>query len=100
VGTVPKPGAVLAQTDDAAALVSAFVGALSCSPLTDETTYAAHCNCSKARILNSVSSLGPTQLQEMIAEDNTFEVICHFCGKDWAITPNELRRVLQHTPLH
>ena len=98
--TVPAPGPRLDAGCGAEALVSAFVSALDCTPLEDDTVYEAHCNCSKKRILNSLSSLGPSQIEEMIAEGHAFEVICHFCGKDWSVAPLELQRVLRQIQLH
>lgn len=98
--TVPTPGPQLDAGCGAEALVSAFVSALDCTALADDTVYEAHCNCSKKRILNSFSSLGPAQLQEMVEEGKTFEVTCHFCGKDWAVAPMEIKRVLRQIQLH
>lgn len=98
--TVPPPGEQLSAGGTADTLVSAFVGALDCTPLADETVYAAHCNCSKARVLNSLTTLGPGQVREMIDAKQSFEVICHFCGKAWSLAPLELRRALKQMTLH
>lgn len=98
--TVPTPGPQLGEGCGAEALVSAFVGGLDCTELEDGTVYKAHCNCSKGRVLNSIATLGPVQIQEMIDEKKTFDVTCHFCGKAWSLAPLELKRVLQQIKLH
>ncbi len=52
------------------------------------------CNCSRQRIEKALISVGKNELQSMIEEGKTIEVNCHFCGKHYPITVEELRILL------
>ncbi|MGI5855675.1 MAG: Hsp33 family molecular chaperone HslO [Candidatus Merdivicinus sp.] len=60
----------------------------SCSP-----TY--RCDCSQERVERAVVSLGRDQLRQLIEEDHGTEVCCHFCGKKYPFSEEELREILQ-----
>ena len=60
----------------------------SCSP-----TY--RCDCSQERVERAVVSLGRDQLRQLIEEDHGTEVCCHFCGKKYPFSEEELRGILQ-----
>ena len=51
------------------------------------------CDCSVARVENSVRTLGPKELKEMIAENKTFAVTCEFCGKAYEVDQVQLQRI-------
>lgn len=52
------------------------------------------CNCSKQKIEKALISVGKKDLQEMIADDETVEVNCHFCNKHYPVTVEELTELL------
>lgn len=52
------------------------------------------CNCSKERIEKALVSMGRQELQEMIDEGKTIEVNCHFCGRHYPVTVEELKGLL------
>ena len=52
------------------------------------------CNCSKERIEKALVSVGRQELQEMIDEGKTIEVNCHFCGRHYPVTVEELKGLL------
>ncbi len=49
------------------------------------------CNCSKERIEKALVSVGRQELQQMIDEGKTIEVNCHFCGRHYPVTVEELK---------
>ncbi|MEG1781458.1 MAG: Hsp33 family molecular chaperone HslO [Clostridium sp.] len=54
-----------------------------------------YCNCDKNRVEKALISIGKKELQEMIDEDKTIEVNCHFCNKNYAFTVEELAELLE-----
>lgn len=51
------------------------------------------CDCSSDRFSKGLISIGQTELQEMIVEGNTIETVCHFCGKKYYFTVEELKEL-------
>ncbi|MDO4267858.1 MAG: Hsp33 family molecular chaperone HslO [Eubacteriales bacterium] len=60
----------------------------------DKLPAAFHCNCSRARIEKALISVGKKELQDMIDEGKTIEVNCHFCGKHYPVSVEELKTLL------
>ncbi|WP_062350118.1 Hsp33 family molecular chaperone HslO [Bacillus kwashiorkori] len=52
------------------------------------------CICSKERFASALISLGETELQEMINEDEQAEVQCHFCNEKYHYNKEELLELL------
>lgn len=48
------------------------------------------CDCSRRRTEKILISLGEKELRDMAAEGKETSVCCHFCGKEYVFTPNEL----------
>lgn len=48
------------------------------------------CDCSRRRTEKILISLGEKELRDMAAEGKEISVSCHFCGKEYVFTPNEL----------
>ena len=53
------------------------------------------CNCSRERIEKALISIGKKELQEMIDEGKTIEMNCHFCNKNYPVTVEELKGLLE-----
>lgn len=53
------------------------------------------CNCSKERVSRAVAGIGRQDLEEMIAEGETIEVKCDFCGSHYYFTVEELKEFLK-----
>lgn len=51
------------------------------------------CSCSKDRFGNALASLGHGDIQEMIEQDHGAEAVCHFCGKKYFFTEEELKKI-------
>lgn len=52
------------------------------------------CDCSKDRFAQSLASIQPAALQEMIDEDHGAEAVCHFCGTKYQFSEDDLRAIL------
>ena len=50
------------------------------------------CNCSQARVAASLASLPKREIQEMIADGRVLEIGCDYCGKQYQMAPEQLRR--------
>lgn len=61
----------------------------------DKMPVSYHCDCSRERFLGVLTSLPTDQLQEMADEDHGAEVVCHFCGKKYQFTEDELRKIIK-----
>lgn len=53
------------------------------------------CGCSRERVMGALSALERSELEEIDREGQGQEANCHFCGKDYRITPEEIRRLLE-----
>lgn len=54
-----------------------------------------HCDCSKERVEKALISIGKKELQEMIDDGKEIEVNCHFCGKPYHFSVDELKGLLE-----
>lgn len=54
-----------------------------------------HCDCCKERVEKALISIGRKELQEMINDGKEIEVNCHFCGKPYCFTVDELKELLE-----
>ena len=53
-----------------------------------------HCGCSFDRVLGALKMLGEAELQDMIEKDDGAEATCHFCGKVYQASSNELAQII------
>ena len=63
--------------------------------ITDRMPVAFTCNCSKERIEKVLVSLGREELEALVADGQPIEVNCHFCGKSYTFSLEELRELLK-----
>lgn len=61
----------------------------------DTMPLAFSCNCSRERVEKAVISTGAGELQDMIDEGKSIEVNCHFCGKQYEFTVEDLQDMLK-----
>ena len=59
----------------------------------DELSY--YCNCSRERVSRVLLSLGKKELEDMIKEQKPVELCCHFCGKKYAFSVEEIQGLLE-----
>ena len=48
------------------------------------------CTCSKSRFSKGILSLGKEEIQDMIDKDHGANTVCHFCGKNYEFSEDEL----------
>ena len=53
-----------------------------------------HCGCSFNRVLGALKMLGEAELQDMIEKDDGAEATCHFCGKVYQASSDELAKLI------
>lgn len=54
-----------------------------------------HCDCSRQRTEKVLISIGCSELRSIAAEGKNTEVCCHFCGKNYVFTPEEVSRLAE-----
>ena len=52
------------------------------------------CTCSEERVLRSLRLIPRAELEETLEAEESLEVKCEFCGKRYAMTPDEIREKL------
>ncbi|WP_342548054.1 Hsp33 family molecular chaperone HslO [Paenibacillus sp. FSL P2-0089] len=52
------------------------------------------CQCSRERIEQTLVSLGEHELERLIEEDDTAEVVCHYCNESYVFNKDELQVIL------
>ena len=63
--------------------------------INDSMPVSFRCDCSRERVANALAGIGRKDLQEMIDEGKPIEAGCHFCGKKYVFTPDELEKLLK-----
>ncbi len=63
--------------------------------INEKSEIAYRCDCSRERIEKALISIGQKDIQEMIDDGKPIEVNCHFCGKNYEFTVEELREILK-----
>lgn len=51
------------------------------------------CDCSKERFANAIVALGTKEIDEMIEEDHGAEAVCHFCGRKYQFSEEDLEEL-------
>lgn len=54
-----------------------------------------YCNCSKERVEKAIISIGKKEIEDMINDNETIEVNCHFCSSTYDFTVDELKTIYQ-----
>lgn len=54
-----------------------------------------YCNCTKERVEKAIVSIGKKEIREMIDEGKSIEVNCHFCGRNYEFSVDELKELLE-----
>ena len=52
------------------------------------------CNCSQARAVQMIASLGKTEVRAMLEEDHGATMNCGFCNNVYVLTEGDLRKIL------
>ena len=54
-----------------------------------------YCNCTRERVEQALISIGREELEKIIREDKKANLHCHFCGKEYDFTEEELKKLLE-----
>lgn len=54
-----------------------------------------YCNCNKERVEKTLISIGKEELEKIIKDDKKANLHCHFCGKEYDFTEEELLTLLE-----
>ena len=92
VKAIPPASAMIDQGMQPAEICEKLLEGLS-PQILDDYLPAYRCDCSRERVERAVISLGKAQLDQLIEEDNGAELSCHFCGKRYAFSEQELRQI-------
>lgn len=60
-----------------------------------ESPVSYRCDCSREKVTESLLSLGPVQLEELLKEDKGAEVTCHFCNRAYLYGEKELGELVE-----
>ena len=52
------------------------------------------CDCSRERTERVLISIGKDELKSIADEGKDTAVSCHFCGKEYVFTPDEIRKLM------
>ena len=55
------------------------------------------CTCTKERVEKAIVSIGKTDIQEMIDDNETIEVNCHFCNNHYHFSVDELKEIVKRS---
>jgi len=53
------------------------------------------CDCSQERFETAIIALGKDEINKLIAEGQSVEMVCHFCGKKYIIEESRLKELLR-----
>lgn len=51
------------------------------------------CKCSEERVSATLISVGADELQSMIDDNETIELVCHFCNEKYYFTPEQIKQL-------
>ncbi|MGG1616663.1 Hsp33 family molecular chaperone HslO [Paenibacillus sp. NRS-1782] len=60
----------------------------------DEMDIHFQCECSRERVEKTLISLGESELEQLIEEEEQAEVVCHFCNEAYQFNKDELQNLL------
>lgn len=55
------------------------------------------CKCSHLRVVETLATLDRGELSELVNQGETLEIACDFCGESYAITPENIRGLLNES---
>ncbi len=58
-----------------------------------ETTY--ECDCNMERVEKAICSLGKTEIEKLVQDNEPLEIICEFCGKRYRVESDKMYEMLE-----
>lgn len=62
----------------------------------EEREYIYECDCSKKRFEKALLATGKESLEELADSKDDIETICHFCGKKYYFTPEDIKKIREN----
>jgi molecular chaperone Hsp33 len=53
------------------------------------------CQCNRERVMASLATLGREDLEELVSSDEVLDLRCEYCGRDYQVSPEHLRGMLE-----
>jgi molecular chaperone Hsp33 len=63
----------------------------------DESNVRFDCSCSQVRVLASLGTLGRADIEDLMRDGTDLEMTCDYCGKEYHVSPEQLRGMLDPT---
>jgi len=60
----------------------------------EKTNVQFKCNCSRGKFEKGLISIGEKEIMELITEDGKADTVCHFCGKKYHFSKQDLEKIL------
>ncbi|WP_437724711.1 Hsp33 family molecular chaperone HslO [Sorangium sp. So ce861] len=60
----------------------------------DDSPLSFSCRCSELRVMTTLASLPRTDIEEMVEDGKVLDIRCDYCGKDYQVSPSQLRSLL------
>ena len=92
--TIPSVSEMIDSGIDAEGIISKIMGELEYNIL-DERTPTYKCNCSTARVEGALISIGASDLQSLIDEQNGTTVDCSFCDRKYVFSASDIENLLK-----
>ena len=92
--TIPSVSEMIDSGIDAEGIIAKIMGELEYNIL-DESTPTYKCNCSTARVEGALISIGASDLQSLIDEQNGTTVDCSFCDRKYVFSASDIENLLK-----
>ncbi|MCL2050958.1 MAG: Hsp33 family molecular chaperone HslO [Lachnospiraceae bacterium] len=89
----PSVTEILSVKADPVYLINKLLGDDAKIAITDTVKPSFYCNCDKERVEKALISIGKDELLQMIKDNETVEVKCHFCNSAYYFTNSDLQRI-------
>ena len=86
-------GRLIEHGDPPSALLGRVLSPMSFTTL-DDTSVVFGCNCSLVRVITSLATVGRDEISKLVAEGEALDLSCEYCGKHYAVEPEQLRGLL------
>ncbi|MGK3989232.1 Hsp33 family molecular chaperone HslO [Sorangium sp. So ce136] len=60
----------------------------------DDSPLSFSCRCSQLRVMATLASLPRSDVEEMVEDGKVLDIRCDYCGKDYQVSPSQLRSLL------
>ncbi|MGK3997755.1 Hsp33 family molecular chaperone HslO [Sorangium sp. So ce1024] len=60
----------------------------------DDSPLSFSCRCSELRVMATLASLPRSDVEEMVEDGKVLDIRCDYCGKDYQVSPSQLRSLL------